>query len=374
MKFRLVSAVAATAVLVAACGPSRSTTTLQKLPVEASPGAGAVLGATTAAPGADTEGSLPVSFGTIEYRLGATLPPLAATAPAYDVAADPAHHERHRIAAALGIDDSDPHLFVGSGSGSWSFDANCAAPPGVDVSATDEPGQAVGFACTSAAISTPAAASTCASSTVCTPDKPPEPVRPADLPSKEAATDTARSLFHSIGVDISVDGLHLTDGITQWFVNADPGVGGLATTGRTFNATIGPQSSILAASGFLGTPNKLGDYPLVDAATVGFTRLLEQEAHRPRPMIALGMPCRADLSNCGEPLTPQVITITGVHLALQQLGAKLVPVFVFEAGPNETAPPVPAVTDDLLQKTGPTIPQPEPSKPQPPTGVAPTKP
>ena len=375
VKFRLVSFVALAAVLVA-CGSSRSTKTLEALPVEASPAAGAVLGAPSPAPGINTSGSLPVSFGTIEYRLGATLPPLSATALAYDVTPGPAAQlDRHRVAVALGIDDSDRHLFVGSGAGSWSFDANCAAPPGIDVTATSEPGGGVGFACASAASSAPAAASACASNTVCTPDNPPEPVRPTDLPSMQAATEIARSLFHSLGVDIPVDGFHVTDGVTRWFVSADPEVEGMATTGRTFSATIGPQSSILAASGFLGTPVELGNYPLVDAATIGFARLLAQEAHRPRPMIAIGMPCRADVSNCGD--TPQVVIITGVHVALQQVGTTLVPVFVFEAGPNQAVPPVPAVTDDLLHTTVPTvltIPRPEPGTPQPLAGIAPSTP
>ncbi len=140
----------------------------------------------------------------------------------------------------------------------------------------------------------------------------------------------------------------------------------------------------MGATGFLGTSAKIGNYPLVAAPTIGFKRLLDAGGRRPRPMIA-AYPCRGDVSNCGEPPTPQVITVTGVHLALQQLGARLVPMFVFEAGPNETAPPVPAVTDAFLQAntpTEPTIPQTEPGPPQPapgkaqpPTaGAAPTKP
>ena len=346
MKSRFVTTVATTVVLLGACGPSRSTTTLPKLPVEAT-SAGAALAAPSSPRGADARGSLPASFGTIEYRLGATLPRLPATAPAYDVVASPSNADRHRIATALGLADSDRHLFLASGAGSWSFDANCQAPP--DTSATVGAGQAVGFACASPATVGTVARIVCGGgpATGCTPAKPPAPVRPTDLPSEQVATDRARALFHSLGVDVAVDELHVTDGITQWFVSADPRVGGLPTTGRTVSATIGPKASILAARGFLGTPQKLGDYPLVDAATVGFKRLLEEEAHRPRPMIA--MPCRADVANCGEPLTPQVVTITGVHLGLQELGADLVPVFVFEAGTNDTAPPVPAVIDGLLQ-------------------------
>ena len=41
MKFRLVAVIVPAAILVAACGPGRSTTTLPKLPVEASPGGAA---------------------------------------------------------------------------------------------------------------------------------------------------------------------------------------------------------------------------------------------------------------------------------------------------------------------------------------------
>jgi hypothetical protein len=111
--------------------------------------------------------------------------------------------------------------------------------------------------------------------TGCTAPKPPEPLRPADLPS----IDQARSLFHSLGVDVPVNGLHVTDGITLWFVSAEPDVGGLPTIDRTTSMTIGPKASVLAAHGNLGNPIKLGDYPLADAATVGFERLLEAAGH-----------------------------------------------------------------------------------------------
>jgi len=369
------SALAVAALLVAACGSGHSTTALPKLPVQA---AGS---APTAARARDSGGSLPGSVGTVEYHLGATLPSLPATTPAYKVASGSAN-DRHRIATVLGLADSDRHLFLRPGAGSWSFDANCEAPPDVDVSgpvASDE--AVVGYACASATISQPAAGTGCGdgSAPACTPEKPPVPVRPADLPTREAAVDRARLLFHALGTDVPGTGFHVDDGITQWFVSADPVVDGLPTIGRTLSATIGPKSSILAAQGPLGTPTKIGDYPLVDAATIGFKRLLEAEANQPRPMMQ-AMPCRADVPNCGEPLTPQIVTIIGVHLALQQLGDKLVPVFEFEAGPNETVPPVPAVIDDLLQTTTPTVipnPQPEPGTPQQPGSApagAPTEP
>ena len=373
MNLRSLSVAAATALLITACGSGRSVTTLPKLPVEASSGGGTPAAA-PAVGGSDGGGSRPGAYGTIEYRLGATLARLPATAPAYDLVAGSPTSDRRRIAAALGLAESDRHLFMGSGAGSWSYDANCPAPPGVDISGAAGPNSAVAFSCASAATSVPAGGIACQAAT-CTPQKPAKPVRPADLPSQQAAIDRARTLFHALGVDVPADGLHVTDGTRQWFVSADPLVGGLATSGAGLSATIGPKMSILAAQGFVGTARKLGDYPLVDAPTVGFKRLLAEEAHRPRPMIAAAMPCRADVVNCGEPLTPRVVTITGVHLALQHLGRKLVPVFIFEEGGNEFAPPVPAVTDDVLLPTtkppASILPSPESGGPTEPGGVAP---
>ena len=381
MKFRLVAVIVPAALLVAACGPGRSTATRPKIPVEASP-SGAALGAASPAVSA-ADGGTPASFATITYRLGTPLRRLPATAPAYNIAAG-SSGRRHQIAAALGVADSDRHLILSPPS--WSFDADCPAPPGVDISGTDSASQDIGFASASPGSAPPDDQPACVPepSTICPPGKPPAAPRPADLPSKTAAADQARSLFHSLGADMPVDALQVTDEITRWLVAADPDIAGLPTISRSISVTIGPKASIVAASGFLGTPAKLGDYPLVDASTVGFQRLLDAEAHRPRPTIA-AYPCRGDVANCGQPLAPQVITITGVHLALQQLGATVVPMFVFEAGPNETAPPVPAVTDAFLQPNTPTKatiphtepgpPQPAPGKAQPPTaGAAPAKP
>src|SRR5207249_10307561 len=112
MTFRSMRALAVAAVLVAACGSGSGTATLPKLPVAAAGNA------PTAAGAADAGGSLPGSFGAIEYHLGATLPSLPATAPAFKVVFGSAN-DRHRVATALGLADSDRHLFLGPGAGSW---------------------------------------------------------------------------------------------------------------------------------------------------------------------------------------------------------------------------------------------------------------
>ncbi len=347
LAFPAVAAVAAV-VFLAACGPVRTaTTTLQQLP------------AVAAAPS-------PASpYASIVYRLGGALPPLPATAPAYDIAVGNA--ERQRIASALGIAAADRHLLIDQAGGWWSFDAKCEAAAGTG---TDE---VAGFACSS-----PAIVCAPAPTAACRPPKAAPPMIPVDLPSRPVAVDRARSLLRSLGVDVSPDNLHVTDGVAQWLVSADPIVGGRPTTGRATTVTIGPKTSILAARGFLGaTVTKLGDYRLVDAATTGLGRLVAEEARRPRPMIASYMPCRADVPDCGGPPVPQVVIITGVHLALQQIGSKLVPAFVFEAGSDQTAPPVPAVIDSLLPWVTPTVPpapKPVPGQPGQVPGISPAGP
>ena len=215
------------------------------------------------------------------------------------------------------------------------------------------------------------------------PGKPPAPPRPADLPSKTAAADQARSLFHSLGADIPVDALQVTDEITRWLVAADPGIGGLPTIGRSISVTIGPKASIVAASGFLGTPAKLGDYPLVDTSTVGFKRLLDAEAHRPRPMIA-AYPCRADVANCGRTAhapghhhhrrPPRPATTrrqVGPDVRLRSR-----PNEPHHLSPRSPTPPTNQHADRANHpQTEPGPPQPPPGKAQPPTaGAAPAKP
>lgn len=55
------------------------------------------------------------------------------------------------------------------------------------------------------------------------------------------------------------------------------------------------------------------------------------------------------------PVEPVVQTITGVHLALMQIDAVLVPVYVFELEEGGETFPVPAVTDEWLQEQAPSV-------------------
>ncbi|MGH9154800.1 MAG: hypothetical protein ACRD1K_02850 [Acidimicrobiales bacterium] len=188
------------------------------------------------------------------------------------------------------------------------------------------------------------------------------PPRPPDLPSRAAAEAQARALFTAI--DAGLDSFEVTDGFDSWYASVQPRVGGL-TVGWATTVAIGPRGEIQWASGLLAVPERIGDYPLVGTAA-GFERLKSQGTiggwfgYAPSERVPLGAPVPAlgepgTLSVEGGPVRPVlppgeliVQTVTGVHLGLQFLGDRLVPVYVFEFSDGGTAE-VPAVIDELLE-------------------------
>jgi len=191
----------------------------------------------------------------------------------------------------------------------------------------------------------------------------PEPVRPADLPTRAAAEARARTLFTKLGSGL--DRFEISDGFDAWYANVQPRIAGLPTTDRYTSVAIGAKGTITYANGFLAVPERLGDYPLAGTA-VGLERLKAFSFPAVDQPLALGAPEIADCSSatviCDAPsggkLDPQsprlpetqVVNLIGVHLALQQLDDRLVPVYVFEIeGGGETFG-VPAVVDELLHK------------------------
>ncbi|MEO7836273.1 MAG: hypothetical protein ABIS21_01375 [Acidimicrobiales bacterium] len=235
---------------------------------------------------------------------------------------------------------------------------------------------------------------------------PPPTVRPADLPTKAEADRLGRSFYTDLGV--ALDGFEVRDGFVEWHAGVQPRVGGLATVGWAYSVSFGPQGRITTANGFLAEPDRIGDYPLAGTAK-GLERLRAGEGVGPRPLggamegvttakdadcaqptvicdppppvttvpsseqptLVTAAPCppdvecaapeprpgwapyRSPVPPASVPPTPAVFTITGVHLALQQVGPALVPVYVFELeGGGETFP-VPAVTDEWIAETQP---------------------
>lgn len=215
---------------------------------------------------------------------------------------------------------------------------------------------------------------------------PAKPTRPADLPTREEAERVARSFLADLGVDL--EGFGLQDEFADWRASVRPRFGGLGTVGWTYSATIGPKGRITGANGFLAQPELIGDYPLAGTAK-GLERLRSGAAAGPRPLGgAMDGEATFDDPECSKPTVicdppgpvttvpasdpqseppsgpqarpepaprraepaPQVLTITGVHLALQQVGAALVPVYVFELEDGGETFPVPAVTDEWIEK------------------------
>lgn len=233
------------------------------------------------------------------------------------------------------------------------------------------------------------------------PNPPPPPPRPADLPTRAEAERLARSFFSDLGVGL--DDFELRDGFVDWQAGVQSRIAGLPTIGWGHSVSVGPKGRITSASGFLAEPKRIGDYPLVTTAR-GLERLKSGEGVGPRPIgggmeggwtstdvdcakptvicdppppvttvpvepqppgAGGGCPPNAECFAPGSPPepqpaprappapppapVPQVLTITGVHLALQQVGPALVPVYVFELEGGGEAFPVPAVTDQWIE-------------------------
>ena len=176
-------------------------------------------------------------YGLITYHAGPSLPTLDAPGHAYRVTAADRAETTQRVRAALaGNGDPssiDAQLVVSDRD--WNFSRG-----GGDVTA-----------------STP----------TCPPDAPkcvpPTPSRPATLPSQEDARRLALELLERAGFDTNGASVSVDDGITQWFVSVQPVVDGLPTEGFGFSVVIGENGVIQSASGVVGTPLPVDDYPLI---------------------------------------------------------------------------------------------------------------
>lgn len=178
----------------------------------------------------------------------------------------------------------------------------------------------------------------------------------ADLPAKEEAERIARGVFERLG--LAGETFRLEGGTYSWEAFVSPPVGGLPVVGMEHIVSIGPKGTIQGGHGYLLAPKLIGDYPLA-GVDVGLARLREGRGVGATPMAdaAIGAiePYCPDTADCAAlpPPGPVVVTITGVHLALQHVADALVPVYVFETKDGgELA--VPAVTDRWLEETNPT--------------------
>lgn len=258
-------------------------------------------------------------------------------------------------------------------------------------SVTSEPAPAdcpPGAACT-----TPACPpdSTCA--------QPVEPTPPVDLPSKDGAEKLAVALLAKTGLDVA-DAEVIVDGpYDAWYVTVHPRIDGKPASGWQSSVAIGSKGVITSASGTLGTPVRLGSYPLIDTRAA-IDRLNEQQmgdwggpvpmgaadgVARDLPAVASESPaqplCEIEIPQpapapqpdgsvsalapdpgCLEPVpyeppTPIEVVLTGaeqilaVHYAIDGSNdAYLVPAYRFSSADGHN-PEVVAVADDSLAPT-----------------------
>lgn len=290
--------------------------------------------------------------------------------------------------------------------------AVCSVPPSPAVALAPAPvpsptPSATTFTAVGEAVARPqAATAVCADPVKCAepaplpPDGPPPtlapvpppapPPRPADLPSRTEAEGLARALFERLGA--GTEGFEMQEGWATWEAWVEPRLDGFRVYGTSHSVSIGSKGAVVRANGFLGRPERIGDYPLVgveealerlrnptasggvgfvadgvavlDSASSGGSAGAAISPEEGAKLEAGGGGTEPAIGDCGDPAVscvpppdlaaeppePIVQTVTGVHLALLQIDAVLAPVYVFELeGGGETFP-VPAVTDEWLDR------------------------
>ena len=343
------------------------------------------------------EAALAPAF-AIDYVVKGTLPTLPPTAPAYRVSKAVTKADVAALAAKLGLKGE-----VTDDSGGYSVtDGNHQLTvPGMSSIAiwtySDQPasGGAGGVASSGSAVAAPACPQKpCPPGMACAAVCGGAPVDPKTFEAHRAdraeAEKAGRDFLARVGVDLTKAHINVNDGITEWTIIADPEVGGLPTTGLSTTVTVGPKGVILNAAGLLGTPDKLGDYPLV-GVDAGLERLKSGKwwFGGPRPLggveAQLGAPAQASAGKSGggvptpdqppapnavppapppsasgsdqpqpeptpvpDPMPRRTVTITGAHLGLVLVDNMLEPAYIFETGDTGIAPTVPAVQDKFL--------------------------
>ena len=301
------------------------------------------------AAGAAAPTTADMQIGWITYVAGADLPALGGEGPVYRLAGGVDEATVRALATALGLagdpihEDGFWHLQTADavievyeqGGGSWWYSeaavgyagigsvsgggsAGCEGGPAVDCVAPDEPITTV--PASDASAKDPAACTTttaiaecgpdtgcvdpiepCPPDAACVPPQPTEPQPPADLPSKDEARQIALDLLTAAGT--SVDGAKVTvDGPYEaWYVTVEPVLDGLPLSGLGSTVAVGSKGAITSASGTLGTPELLGDYPLIDTRAA-VDRLNEQQVAYGRDVL-FGAPATGSGSASGEATT-----------------------------------------------------------------------
>ncbi|MDQ3757208.1 MAG: hypothetical protein M3394_05105 [Actinomycetota bacterium] len=296
----------------------------------------------------------------VTYRFDGTAPDLPAKAAAYELGSGEARAAVKEVAAAFGLSgevrkrseawvvrDGDREVSVHDLPGlPWYLGtANpCPDRPVSDAGGDEE--DAVSCVATAEAVGPPD-----------------QPVPPPAVPSREQVEAVARPVFERLGVGL--DGLEVSEGTAT----VHPRVGGRRTVGYEQSIGVAADGRVLYATGRLGRPKALGDYPLVGLQR-GLERLRTAWGFGPRTLSA-GAPepaiarddCADTAVTCGPPPTsrgPQEVVLTGAEVGLLLVESHLVPAYLFRVGDGD-GPTVVAVEETFLEGITPhRDPDPEP--------------
>ncbi|HEX2040702.1 MAG TPA: hypothetical protein VHF47_13330 [Acidimicrobiales bacterium] len=302
---------AVVALVVAGCGTEE---TLPKLPVAAS-------GERAAAP-------VDAAVAPVVHRVEGELPDGPDRGPAYALRVGDPGGARAAVAAALGKEADGVSVADGPG-----------APWQVNM-ARDTPIQS-GPPCP-----------TC------------EPVpRAPGLLSDEAAERRAREILGRLGVTGGEAEVRQTPVSVE--VTIRPTVDGLPTRGYEHHLSLGLEGIPIGAYGWLGRPERLGDYPLVDVDEA-LDRLRKGAGPRTLRAEVQQEGLCPEAGACPEGTDAQEVVLTGVRLGLQLVEGHLVPSFFFDVADGD-GPVVVAVADRFLDEVQP---EPEPApRPEPDGGA-----
>jgi hypothetical protein len=267
----------------------------------------------------------------VTYVAGDDLPALGGEGSAYRLTGTVDEARVQALAAALGLsgdlehedgywhlqtDDAVLEVYEGGG-GSWWYSiqqyetlpaegggsAGCEPGPAVDCGivppdVAPEPGTAPAGPATTIVEGTANATASCTASQAedgttveecvssgeaCPPDQkcdyptPIEPQPPADLPSEDEAREIALDLLQATGMDVDDAKVTVDGPYDAWYVTVEPKLDGVPVSGWIASVGVGAKGAITSASGSLATPERVGDYPLIDTRAA-IDRLNEQQA------------------------------------------------------------------------------------------------
>ncbi len=355
---------------------------------------------------AGTARAADMALWNVVYRAGDGLPTLGGKAVAYRLSAGVGAAEVRALAEALGMSGTPTHDEVGwhlrsgtaalevapDGSATWWYNADatvagisssggsagcdpdateCAADtgpvttvPATAVTAVAEPAcSSDGSTCTTViGVCGPnekciEPGEPCGPAVECIAPPPTQPEPPADLPTKDEARAAALELLRTAGMD--VDGAKVTvDGpYDAWYVSVEPLVDGVPVSGLAASVAVGSKGRITSASGYLGTPTKVGEYPLLDTrAAIDRLNSLREGGFDGGP-VPLGAPAARDaaIATADAP-APTTTVVTQPACKAQPDGTEIcesvpappVDVCVEEApraGATTTVPATTVVTD-----------------------------